>query len=51
MGEQDDKKDAAVPETVEQDGTGGEEESGAGYGNNAGYQGGGEEKPAAGSEE
>ena len=40
MGEQDASKPAEVPETVEQDGAGGPEESGAGYGNNAGYQGG-----------
>ncbi|WP_445192932.1 hypothetical protein ACT009_03170 [Sphingomonas sp. Tas61C01] len=33
------ENDASKPETVEQDGTGGPEESGAGYGNNAGYQG------------
>ena len=44
MGEQ----DASKPETVEEDGAGGPEESGAGYGNNAGYQGeadGGDEDP------
>lgn len=33
------ENDASKPETVEENGTGGPEESGAGYGNNAGYQG------------
>ncbi|HVF95243.1 MAG TPA: hypothetical protein VM900_13100 [Sphingomonas sp.] len=46
MGEQDPggkpENDETTPETVEEDGTGGEESSGAGYGNNAGYQGGAE---------
>ena len=40
MGENDASKPEDTPETTEQDGTGGPEESGAGYGNNAGYQGG-----------
>lgn len=33
------KNDAPTPATVEEDGAGGDQESGAGYGNNAGYQG------------
>jgi hypothetical protein len=31
--------DAPTPDPVEDDGAGGDQESGAGYGNNAGYQG------------
>lgn len=50
MGEQHDKQAPAVPEPEKQDGTGGEEESGAGYGNNAGYQG-EREKPASEADE